>query len=82
MRIYNKSQLPRTDPRDAQHRAYSVVQCTQTSVATVACRTKLITLAKVNVPSQNVFLNRVSDKVPERSTLIFGDTRILQHLPR
>lgn len=55
MRVYNKSELPRTDPRDAQHRAYSVVQCTQTSVATVACRTKLITLAKVNVPSQNVF---------------------------
>jgi len=55
MRVYNKSELPRTDPRDAQHRAYSVVQCTQTSVATVVCRTKLITLAKVNVPSQNVF---------------------------
>jgi len=44
--------------------------------ATVVGRTQLTTLATVDVPWRNFSKSRVWDKVAERSTLIFGDTRI------
>jgi len=51
-----------------------VTQCDE--LATVVGRTKLTTLAMVDVPHQYFSKTRVWDNVPEGSALIFGDTWI------
>jgi len=59
---------------------YTKVDAQCDKLTTIVGRTKLTTLAMVDVLRRNFCKYRVWDKVPEGSTLILGDTRIpLRH---
>ena len=54
---------------------YTKVDAQYDKMATVVGQTKFTTLATVDV-LQNFTKSRVWEKVPDRSTLIFGETQI------
>jgi len=55
---------------------YTKVDAQCRELATVVGRTKLTTLATVDVPWRNSSKFSVWDKVPEENKIIFGNTRI------